>query len=98
MNEYGDETGADDPVERSGIRWRMLPWAGAGLVLLVPLVAMQFSDEVHWDLSDFIFAGVLIGGSGIAYEITARRRQDIQYRAAVAIALAGMFILIWANA
>jgi hypothetical protein len=29
------------------------------LILLVPLIAMQFTNEVKWTLFDFVFAGTL---------------------------------------
>ena len=28
--------------------WRIAPWVVIALVLAVPLVAMQFTDEVRW--------------------------------------------------
>jgi len=27
---------------------------GTAAILLVPLIAMQFTDEVKWDLTDFV--------------------------------------------
>lgn len=36
----------------------------AGLLLL-PLVAMQFTDDVVWDAFDFVFMGTLPGGVGL---------------------------------
>ena len=41
-------------------------------ILLVPLVAMQFTDEVVWTLSDFVVAGVLLFGSVLVYELAGR--------------------------
>jgi hypothetical protein len=67
-------------------------------LLMVPLVAMQFTGEVVWTLSDFVFTGVLIAGTGLVYELAARKAPNIVYRAAVTIALAGVFLLIWLNA
>ena len=67
-------------------------------ILMVPLVAMQFTGEVAWTLSDFVFAGVLIAGTGLLYELAARKAPNIAYRAAVTVALTGVFILIWLNA
>jgi len=67
------------------------------LLLLVPLVAMQFTDEVAWDPSDFAVAGALLLGAGFTYEWLARRRGDAAYRAAIGIALATGLLLVWAN-
>jgi hypothetical protein len=64
-------------------------------ILLVPLLAMQITDEVAWDLADFAVAGALVGGTGLLYELAARKAANIAYRAAVGVALAAAFILIW---
>jgi hypothetical protein len=66
-------------------------------VLLVPLVAMKFTDEVNWNLADFAVAGVLLFGAGLTYELIARRAGDVAYRAAVGVAVAAILILVWVN-
>jgi len=66
-------------------------------LLLLPLIAMQFSDEVNWNLVDFVVAGFLLAGIGILYELAARKTSNIEYRAAVGLALAGGLLLIWIN-
>ena len=42
-------------------------------ILLLPLLAMQFTDEVVWDLADFAIAGVLLFGAGLMYELVAMK-------------------------
>ncbi|ATB38715.1 hypothetical protein CYFUS_004150 [Cystobacter fuscus] len=79
-------------------RLRIFAWACAGALLLLPLVAMQFTDEVKWDGADFAFFGALLLGVGGTYELLARKTGSAAYRAAVGIALAGMFLLVWMNA
>lgn len=69
-----------------------------GLLLLIPFIAMQFSDEVVWTLSDFIFAGTLIFGTGIAYKLITRKSDELVYRVAIGFALFTGFFLIWVNA
>jgi hypothetical protein len=66
-------------------------------ILLIPLVAMQFSNEVVWTLFDFIFAGTLLFGTGLAYELVAKKGGTTAYRAAVSMALTAGFFLIWIN-
>lgn len=66
-------------------------------LLLVPLVAMQFNDEMVWTLSDFVFAGALLFGAGLTYELVANRSGNIAYRVAVGLAVATALILAWLN-
>jgi hypothetical protein len=66
-------------------------------LLLVPLLAMQVTDEVVWDVFDFVLAGILIFGTGLTYVLVARKADNIAYRAAVGVALAAAFILVWAT-
>lgn len=82
---------------RRGSHWRIVAWGIAALVLLLPLVAMQFTAEVNWDETDFIFAGVLIGTVGGVFELTVRMSRNWSYRGGVAAALAASFLIVWAN-
>ena len=66
-------------------------------VLSLPLLAMQFTDEVAWDLADFAVAGVLLFGAGLTYELTTRKGGTIAYRAAVGVAVAAALFLVWMN-
>lgn len=66
-----------------------------GLILLVPLVAMQFSDEVVWTLSDFVVAGVLLFTAGRAYQLVARRATGNAYRLALGAAVGAALMLVW---
>lgn len=66
-------------------------------ILLLPLLAMQFTDEVVWGPFDFVVAAILLFGTGLAYELVARKMNGIAYRVAVGAALATAFILIWGN-
>jgi hypothetical protein len=70
---------------------------GTAFILLLPLLAMLFTDQVVWDLTDFIVAGALIFGTGLAYELVARKGGTMAYRVAVGIALAAAFLLVWMN-
>jgi hypothetical protein len=67
------------------------------IILLVPLVAMQFTDEVVWDLTDFVVAGALLFGAGLTYELVASKGATTAYRVAVGIAVATGLMLVWMN-
>lgn len=73
-----------------------------GILLLIPLTAMQFTDEVVWTLSDFIIAGALLFGTGFSYILVTRilapgMGDNIVYRFATGTAVATGLFLIWAN-
>jgi hypothetical protein len=76
-------------------RFRMAAWGIGGLMLLAPIVAMRFTDEVNWSAGDFVFAGLLIGGTGALYELAARTTSGLAYRFAVGVALGAGFLIIW---
>lgn len=66
-------------------------------LLMVPLVAMQFSAEVRWGPGDFLVAGALLFGTGLAYELAARKVGALAYRCAAGLALAGALLVVWVN-
>jgi hypothetical protein len=77
---------------------RLIVWAAAvALLLLVPLVAMQVTGEVNWDLFDFVFVGAALFGVGLAYELIARQSRTAVYRVAFAVGLVAAFLLFWVN-
>ncbi|MDH3458641.1 MAG: hypothetical protein OER90_17515 [Gemmatimonadota bacterium] len=83
--------------ERRWSRWRIAGWLTAAVVLLLPLAAMQFTDEVNWSVADFALAGALLLGVGIPLELAVRKSGDAAYRTGVGVALVAAFILIWVN-
>lgn len=66
-------------------------------LLLIPLVAMQFTKEVNWTFFDFLVAGVLVFGTGLVYQLVARQAISTAYRLGLGLALAAGFLLIWLN-
>lgn len=72
----------------------------AAIPLLVPLIAMQFTDEVVWDITDFVVAWVLLAGAGLTYKLLAGKvtgTGNIAHRAAIGLAVAASLILVWTN-
>ncbi len=77
--------------------WRVAAWSFVAVLLLAPLVAMQFSDEVNWTVGDFAIAGVLLIGTGLVFEFVVGRSGDITYRAGWGVALLAAVLLVWVN-
>ena len=82
---------------RTGNRWRILGWGTAAGLILLPLVAMQFTSEVNWTAGDFLFAILMIGSVGLAFELVVRASSNAAYRAGAAAALAAAFLTVWVN-
>lgn len=81
------------PLTKSILRIALV----TAFILLIPLVAMQFTTEVNWTLSDFVVAGVLLFGAGLLFTLLARLGNNRPYRLAVGVAVAAGFLLVWAN-
>ena len=64
-----------------------------GLVLLVPLVAMQFTEEVNWTTSDFMVMGVLVFITGLLVDVAARKAG--KYRAVAITGIVLLFLWLW---
>ncbi|HEU0065739.1 MAG TPA: hypothetical protein VFQ57_00720 [Sphingomonas sp.] len=75
---------------------RIAVWSLCLALLLLPLIAMRFTDEVHWSLADFVLAGLLMLTTGLVFE-RAAKLHDGAYRAGAAVALAAAFMLVWSN-
>jgi hypothetical protein len=82
---------------RRAVVWRLAMWGGAAALLLTPLVAMQFTDEVDWSVADFVVVGGMLMAACGAFEVGARLSGNLAYRAGVGVAIVAAFLLIWIN-
>ena len=64
-------------------------------LLLIPLIAMKFTNEVSWTLFDFVIAAVLLLGTGFLCELILRKVKKTGYRIALCAALLVGLLLIW---
>lgn len=85
-------------IFRTGGQWRLAMWGLIAALLLLPLIAMQFTREVAWDAADFAFAGALLVGAGLVFELAAWRTKKLAWRLAIGGTLVFAVLLIWADA
>jgi len=66
-------------------------------ILCIPLIAMQFTNEVNWTLSDFVAAGVLLLSTGLAIELVIRNMKTGTCRTIALVIILIALFLIWAE-
>lgn len=76
---------------------RIVGWGAIAVLIVLPAIAMQYSNHVNWTASDFLFAAVLLGGAGVAVELTMRASRVWSYRLAMLGFVGGTFMTLWAN-
>jgi ABC-type cobalt transport system substrate-binding protein len=65
------------------------------ILLVVPFIAMQFTNEVNWSVSDFMVAGVLLLGTGLLCELVMRKVKNIKTRLAICGVILLALLIIW---
>jgi dipeptide/tripeptide permease len=80
---------------------RILPIIG--LLLLIPLIAMQLTNEVNWSFFDFIIMGALLTIIGLLIGIilqkvkNSKNSKNSKNRLILIVTIIMMFFLIWAE-
>ena len=64
-------------------------------ILLIPLIAMQFSNEVNWSAFDFIVAGTLLFLMGLSIEFILNKFKTKKQRLIFLTLSLGAFLIIW---
>lgn len=77
--------------------WRICVWGTAVALLLTPLIAMQFTREVQWDETDFLFAATIFATVGGLVELTVRLTANWLSRLGAFFAILAGFMVIWSN-
>ena len=68
-----------------------------GIILLIPFIAMQLTNEVNWSLFDFIIMGAMLTITGLLGEIIFKKVKIVKYRVALYVVVAIIFLLTWAE-
>lgn len=67
------------------------------VLLSIPLIAMQFTNEVQWSLLDFVVMGGLLLGLGLSSLVVYQIFQKRSHRLMVLFGLLFVFLMIWAE-
>ena len=67
-----------------------------GLLLLAPLLAMQFTAALNWSTMDFAVMGALLFGTGSLFVLVARRASRRHWLAIGVLLILG-FVYLWAE-
>ena len=68
----------------------------SAIILVIPLIAMQFTDEVNWTLFDFV-AGTLLLSTGLLCELVLRKINKNIFRIIACATLLAGLLIIWAE-
>jgi predicted Abi (CAAX) family protease len=71
--------------------------AVAAVILLLPFIAMQFSEEVDWSGFDFLIGAFLLLAAILAVEMTIRKISSGSGRKWITILIIVLLVLIWAE-
>ena len=74
---------------------RILPIVG--LLLLIPLIAMQLTNEVNWSFFDFIIMGGMLTITGLLIGIILKKVKSYKYKKVLIVTILLIFLLIWAE-
>jgi hypothetical protein len=77
---------------------RLAVWGTFAVILISPLVAMRFTDEVRWDQADFVAAAALLIALGIVFELASLLVHRTLTRVSVIVVSSVIVMLIWADA
>lgn len=80
------------------LSWRIVGWSTAACLLLLPAIAMQFTNEVRWSAFDFIVFATMLLLTGLAAELLFARLRSRRGRAVGGLVLFSAFLLAWALA
>jgi hypothetical protein len=80
------------------IAWRRCLLAIAvATVLTLPLVGMQFTDEVRWTAADFGFAAFVLGLAAFSFEVAVAGVTSRRRRLLVGVLVFAVTAIVWLN-
>lgn len=66
----------------------------AELLLLIPVFAMIFAGSVNWTIGDFVVAGVVLAGMGLAFTLVVSGRNNPR-QVLMGLIIVILLIFVW---
>ena len=68
---------------------------GTVILLLIPLIGSQFSEEINWTTRDYVVAAIVLGGASFIFDFTLANAKNKQSRWAWGIVVVLALALVW---
>jgi Kef-type K+ transport system membrane component KefB len=66
-----------------------------GALLLLPFVAMQFTNEVNWSVADFIIMGFLLTAAALLLRLAKSMGLSKKTKTSLILGVLLLFLLVW---
>ena len=73
----------------------LIMFLGITGILLIPAIAMLFTNEVNWSIEDFAVMGTLLLTVVLVTEFVLRKISNKKYQIAIITLLIILFLLLW---
>lgn len=66
-------------------------------ILSIPLMAMQFTEEVNWTISDFLVMGILLFTTVFTIDFVLKKFKTLKSRLILIVGIVVLLALVWAE-
>ena len=66
-------------------------------ILSIPLMAMQFTKEVNWTISDFLVMGILLFTTVFTIDFLLKKFKTLKSRLILIVGIVVLLALVWAE-
>ena len=67
------------------------------VLLSIPLIAMQFTKEVKWTLSDFLIMGILMFATVFTIDFVLKKVKTFKSRLILVLGIIALLLIVWAE-
>lgn len=67
------------------------------VILSIPLIAMQFTKEVNWTISDFLVMGILLFATVFTIDFVLKKFKTLKSRLILILGIVVLLALVWAE-